>query len=229
LQLARWYARRRVASAFDGLFVEGLDAAREACRDRPLVVAMNHVSWWDPFVVVLLDCALGAESYCLMDRRNLDRMPFFGWIGAVPIHRDDPRQALADLKWASTLLDRPRRLVWIFPQGSQRPAHLRPLGLQRGVSILAAERDVDVLPVSLTYAYREAPQPSLAVSFGPPVRLTRGRPDALEERMVAGLARNDAFLTFGRGEHAALVAPSSPGSLPFAGRVLAGIGGGRRA
>jgi len=136
LSIARWYAHRRMARAFDGVFVAGLEQARELATREPLVIAMNHVSWWDPFVVVLVDAALGAESYCLMDAENLERLPFFGWLGAVPLRRLEPRLALADLKQHAALLDRPGRVVWIFPQGEQRPAHLRPLGLQRGVSVL---------------------------------------------------------------------------------------------
>ena len=32
------------------------------------------------------------------------------------------------MRYAARLLDRPRRLVWIFPQGAERPVTLRPLG-----------------------------------------------------------------------------------------------------
>lgn len=230
LALARWYGRRRVAETFDGLFVEGLAEARHRAAREPLILAMNHVAWWDSFVVVLLDQALGTESYCLMDAQNLGKLPFFGWIGAVPLRRDSPRDALLDLKASATLLDRPGRVLWIFPQGHQRPSHLRPLGLERGVSILANDAKATVLPVSLTYSFREAPQPTIAVSFGAPATVRRsGPPEALERSLVGGLDRNDTFITAGLGEYEALVPPRGAAKVPLAGRVLARFGGGAHA
>lgn len=230
LGVARWYARRRVASAFDGLFVHGLAEARQRVAAGPLIFAMNHVSWWDSFIVVLLDEALRAESHCLMDAQNLARLPFFGWIGAVPLRRANPREALVDLKASVDLLDRPGRVLWIFPQGHQRPSHLRPLGLERGVSILANDAKVDVVPVSLTYTFREAPQPSIAVNIGRPCSLRRaGPPEALEQSLVAGLERNDELLTAGTGEYEALVPPRAAGGVPLAGRFLARFGRGAHA
>ena len=78
LHLARRYVRRRMRGAFDGVYVAGLAAARERAARRPLIFAMNHVAWWDAFVVVTIDEALDTESYCLMDTENLVRLPFFG-------------------------------------------------------------------------------------------------------------------------------------------------------
>ena len=67
LALARRYARRRLARGLDGFFADGLEAARAAVRARPVVLAANHVGWWDSFLVVALDEALGTEGYALMD------------------------------------------------------------------------------------------------------------------------------------------------------------------
>lgn len=230
LSLARWYGQRRMARAFDGLFVEGLEEAKERASRGPLILAMNHVAWWDSFVVVQIDRAMGSESYCLMDADNLEKLPFFGWIGAVPLRRSEPRAALADIKASARLLDRPGRVLWIFPQGTQRPAHLRPLGLQRGVSILAGLSGAPVLPVALTYAFREAPEPTIAVSIGAPCVVRRtGALVELEESLVAGLDRNDVFVTTGRGSYKAIVPPRREQKVPLAGRLLARIGGSARA
>jgi 1-acyl-sn-glycerol-3-phosphate acyltransferase len=229
LRLARWYARRRLRAAFDGVFVSGLEPARDRVRRAPLVFAMNHVSWWDAFIVVLIDEALGAESYCLMDADNLDRLPFFGWIGAVPLHRSSPRTAIAELHRYAKLADRPGRIAWIFPQGAQRPPHLRPLGLHRGVNVLAAESGAAVVPVSLSYGFREAPEPTAVVSIGAPCELQRNAPPAeLEQRLIAGLEKNDRFVLSGDRDFDALVAPKRRTTVPLQGRLLARLGGGER-
>ncbi len=227
LQLARWYGRRRVARAFDGLFVEGLERAQAEAARGPVIFAMTHVSWWDPFVVVLLDEALGTESYCLMDAENLARLPFFGWIGAVPLRRAQPRQAIADLRRHAELLDRPARALWIFPQGTQRPSHLRPLGLHRGVGLLAEERATPVIPVALSYAFRERSEPTITVNIGEPCVARRvGAPAELERRLIAGLDRNDGFVVAGRGDYRPLVPARRPDPVPLFGRLLSRFAGG---
>ena len=160
--LARWYARRRVGSTFDGLHVCGMDAVRALARQRPLVLATNHAAWWDSFVI----------------------------------------------------------------QGEQRPSHLRPLGLQRGVGLLAGLSAAEIVPVSITYAVRASERPSIVVSLGEPCRvLRRGPPDELEVALIGGLDKNDAFLVSGSGAFAPLVASPRSGSVPLHGRVLARLAG----
>jgi 1-acyl-sn-glycerol-3-phosphate acyltransferase len=181
-------------------------------------------------VVVLVDAALGTESYCLMDAENLERLPFFGWIGAVSLRRLEPRLALADLKQHAELLDRPGRVVWIFPQGKQRPAHLRPLELQRGVSVLATASGARVLPLSLSYAFRERAEPAVVLTFGAPCEVARRGPlEALERGLVLGLEKNDRFVTEGEGSYRAIVPPQGPQQVPWAGRLVARLGGGHHA
>jgi len=228
LSLARRYVRSRMRRSFDGVFVSGLAEARRAVESGPVIFAANHVSWWDAFAVVLVDQALDATSHCLMDASNLARLPFFGWIGAVPIHRDDPRAALTDVRGAARLLDAPGDALWVFPQGRQRPAHLRPLGFERGVTVLARLTARPVIPVSVTYGFRERPEMTLAIAFGEAISgAGAGLSAALEERVEAGLDRNDAFLVSGSGAYAPLIEARGRSGVPISGRLLARLGGAR--
>lgn len=170
LRLARWWVRRELGRALDGLHVGGLERAREVCRSGAVLFVANHVAWWDPLVVLALDEALGTEGYALMDAENLCRIPFFVWLGGIPLDRTSPARSRAGLRAAAALLDRPGRAVWIFPQGRHRPAHLRPLDLQPGVRLLARlASGTHVVPVALQYAYRDAHQPAAYASFGAPL------------------------------------------------------------
>jgi len=164
-RMARPYVRRQLARALDGLYAAGVEQTRELLATRPVILAANHVAWWDPLLLVALDEALGAEGYALMDRENLGRFPIFTRLGGVPLDRERPR---AGLRLAAGLLDRPRRAVWIFPQGHERPPHLRPLGFRRGVSVLArlAPPEAVMVPVGIHYAFREGHYPAALVSLG---------------------------------------------------------------
>ena len=169
LRVARRYTRRRISRHLDGLWVSGLDEARAALAGRPLIFAANHVAWWDALLLLPLDEALGGLGWAVMDARNLRRLPFLGWVGALPLDRSSPERSRGCLQACAALLDRPGRALWIFPQGRQRPAHLRPLDLRPGVQTLHASSGVDLVAVSIDYVFLERARPAAVVRFSPPI------------------------------------------------------------
>lgn len=169
LSVARAYSRHRVSRGLDGVWVAGLERTRDALATRPLIFASNHVAWWDALLLVVLDRALGGLGWAVMDARNLRKLPFLGWIGALPLDRSSPERSRECLENSAALLDRPGRALWIFPQGRQRPAHLRPLDLRHGLEVLHATSPVDVVAVSLDYVFLERDRPAAIVRFSPPV------------------------------------------------------------
>jgi len=229
LSLARRYARRRARRELDGVWVAGLDEARALAAAGPVIFAATHVSWWDAFMVVLADTALGTTSHCLMDAENLARLPFFGWIGAIPIDRSGGSKARAGLRRAAELTAAPHAALWIFPQGRQRPAHLRPLGLQPGVELLARLCKAPVVPVSLSYQFREGERPAALLRFGAP--LSGGGLAELEGALIAGLDEIDSFVDQGPAAAPAFSAlvsgPAAPSQDGLGARILRWIGGRR--
>ena len=189
LRFWRLYSRWRVQRSLAGVFVSGLDTVRAKLAEGPVILASTHVSWWDGLIMVLLDEALRAEGHVVVEATTMNRMPWLRGIGAIPLDRSGGASARAGLRAAASVLDRPGRLVWIFPQGRQRPAWLRPLDLQPGVALLARMAHAPIIPVALTYAFREDPAPAAIVHFGDPVP-----PDQLEPALIAGLASIDRFL-----------------------------------
>lgn len=170
LAVARRYSRNRVGRSLDGLWVAGLREARDALAERPLIFAANHVAWWDTLLLLVLDEALGGVGWAVMDAGNLRTLPFLGWVGALPLDRSTPERSRHCLEASAALLDRPGRGLWIFPQGRQRPAHLRPLDLkQHGLQTLHARSPVDVVAVSLNYVFLERNRPAAVVRFSPPM------------------------------------------------------------
>lgn len=188
--LARAYARRAAARRFDGVFVHGLDELIGLAKDGPILLAANHVCWWDAFALVLVDEALHGDGRVLMDEVNLDRLPFFKAIGALPVSTTGGARVRRQLQDAANTLSGPGCSLWIFPQGRQRAWHLRPLGFQPGLALLARRARVPVIPVSLAYPWRETPVPSIALRFGAPVAGDDVR--AVEAAVGAGLDAIDA-------------------------------------
>ena len=169
LAVARGYVRRRVSRELDGVWVSGLDETRAALAARPLVFVANHVAWWDALLLVVLDQALGGLGWAVMDARNLRKLPFLGWLGALPLDRSSPDRSRECLENSAALLDRPGRCLWMFPQGRQRPAHLRPLDLKPGLQTMHASNPVDLVTVSINYVFLERSRPAAIVRFSAPI------------------------------------------------------------
>ncbi len=210
LGLARPYVRRRLGRGLDGFYAEGVEAAREVARRQPVILAANHVGWWDSFLVVALDEALGTQGYALMDAESVRRLPFFARLGALPLDRGGAASSRAGLRAAAAKLSGPGRALWIFPQGHHRPAHLRPLGFLGGVSLLARMApEAAVIPIAIQYAWGEQPMPAAWAHLGAPLR----GDDAgeLERAVEDGLARIDAALAGEAPPFPALVKPRAKG------------------
>ena len=196
LALARRYAQRQLARSLDGFYVEGVERGRTAAQGKPIILAANHVGWWDSFLVVALDEAFGTEGYALMRAQTIRQLPFFAYLGAIPLDLAHPR---AGLRAAAAMLDRPGRAVWIFPQGRHRPAHLRPLGFQPGIRTFARlAPDAAILPVALEYAFGEGRYPAAYAVVGEPLPaaelLRDGGMERLERAVEDGLERIDGAL-----------------------------------
>jgi len=192
--LFRFDARRRLQRTFARCLVRGLAPLAQRVAREPVIVVLNHVSFWDGFLLPCLERALCADAYCLMDRANLERFSFLRFAGAIPLGCGDIRRAQADLEHAARLLDRPGRLLFMFPQGKQVPAQL-PLRFHGGVLRMAELSGAAVVPVGLRYEFLEDPKPEIRISVGGAVSLlgTRvQRKRALESAVRVELDSIDA-------------------------------------
>jgi 1-acyl-sn-glycerol-3-phosphate acyltransferase len=192
LRFGRWVARSRLSAGLDGVWIDGLAGARDALARGPVVFACTHQSVLDPMVAVLVAEAAGGEHRYLMDAANYEKIRWFGRVGAVPIDRSSPAKMRKDLRAAVDGLSGPGRALWVFPQGRHVLPWRRPLGLQPGAGWIAKQAKAALLPVSLSYAYVEAPVPRASLVIGPAIPAERGVEDGLEAALVAGLARADA-------------------------------------
>jgi 1-acyl-sn-glycerol-3-phosphate acyltransferase len=181
------HARTRIARSFESLRIAGLDQARAAAERAPLLVVSNHTSWWDPLVALVVSHALGADGYALMDARNLRRLPFFARVGGFGADLTDATDGAHAIRYAARRLDRPGSLVWIFPQGRERPLTARPLGFMGGSAAVArVAKSATTIPAALRYEFGETERPTLYVALGAPLPAERDvtRARALHEEGV---------------------------------------------
>jgi 1-acyl-sn-glycerol-3-phosphate acyltransferase len=198
---SRWFvawferqAHRRLRASFGALHIAGRETLAQALERGPVLIVSNHSAWWDPLVALVLARRLvTADAYAMMDADNLRRLPFFAKAGGFGVDRSSRCDGAAATRHAAELLDRPRRLVWIFAQGEERPLHERPLRFLGGAAHVARRvPSATVLPVALAYAFGGSAMPSVFVAVGPEVigeRTTARARQAQVEAVEAQLAR----------------------------------------
>src|SRR5580693_8386926 len=86
-----------------------------AARGRPLVVYLNHSSWWGPLVGLAIAQATLPERrhYASVDAAVLARNPFFERLGFFAVDSGTARGARGFLDTALALLAEPDTALWI--------------------------------------------------------------------------------------------------------------------
>lgn len=189
------HARGRIHKSFGRVFVRGLAGARELASRTPVLIVSNHTSWWDPLVLLhASEHLLGTEGHALMDAKNLRRLPFFSLVGAFGVDLDEPSDGAAAVRHAARLLDRPGRMVWVFPQGDERPITERPLGFRGGAAQVARVAKAAVtIPAAIRYEHAAEELPRLYLSFGAALPYERDVGAARASQEAAVLGEMDAI------------------------------------
>lgn len=167
-RFAAWFAgiaKRRLHRTFGAPQWLGIDEARGALAGKSAVIVANHTSYWDGLVAMVVSERLGGRGYALMDAVNLKKRPFFALCGGIGIDRSSLGAAARGLRTATQLVKRPGALLWVFPQGSERPPN-EPLAFAGGAAAIAKHAEVPVLPIGLMYQFGDREQPYLWVACG---------------------------------------------------------------
>ena len=133
-------AARSIRRSFSTVRVLGEDPAGALDHDGPVVVYLNHPSWWDPMVCIHLARTLGR------DRKHsgpiaadaLRRYPMFGKLGFYGI--ESGLQGARTFRQVSrTLCEDPHQTLWITPEGHFTDVTSRPIELAPGLAHLARD------------------------------------------------------------------------------------------
>lgn len=140
---------RSVRSELAGVYVAGPRPPAAA------VVAANHGSWWDGYLLGLLARQLGTSAQIMMSREQLDRYPFLRAVGARPPSalRELARTANAG-QWAV-----------IFPEGTLQ-ASREIASLHPGAAWLTHHSGAPLVPAAVRVRVRGARKPEAFLLFG---------------------------------------------------------------
>jgi 1-acyl-sn-glycerol-3-phosphate acyltransferase len=187
LRYTRYYLRRH----FHTVRVAQEDYPEPPPPECPVVVFLNHPSWWDPLVALYLafHCFPGRTPYAPIEARALQQYRFFSRLGFFGIEPGTRRGAATFLRVGQAILARPATALWLTPGGEFSDPRVRPVMLRSGLGHLARRLPGGVLfPLALEYPFWQERTPEALARFGAPIVIPRDGERSPEE-WTALLAR----------------------------------------
>jgi 1-acyl-sn-glycerol-3-phosphate acyltransferase len=167
---AEWYAPRHFHA------VRLLLAGRPpTVTGKPTVVYLNHPSWWDPMICLLLSRRFWPDRkhYAPIDAAAMRRYRFFEKLGFFGVERDSRAGSLAFLRTARQVLEHPGSMLWVTAQGHFTDARRRPIELRPGLGhLLCRTGPATALPLAVEYCFWDQRHPEALMAFGEPVEVT---------------------------------------------------------
>ncbi len=157
---------------------------------RPLIVCLNHPSWWDPLTSILLSRYLQrpADHYAPMDALAFSRYGVMRKLGLFPVEQGTARGAVQFLRAAAHLFADPNAVLWITPQGGFTDVRTRPVVFRAGLdALLRRTPEATVLPLALEYTFWDERLPEALAMLGDPLvfhhgHLAGARPNRTPDR-----------------------------------------------
>ena len=158
---------------------------------RPVIVCLNHPSWWDPLVALTLarHTFPDRNHYAPIDSAALAKYPMFERLGFFGVEPGSARGAAAFLRTGKAILSDPQSVLWVTGEGKFTDVRTRPVRLKEGIAKLARGADgVAVVPLAIEYAFWEERAPEVLACWGEPI-LAELSTDEIASRLEAVMDR----------------------------------------
>jgi len=160
--------------------------------DDPAVIYLNHPSWWDPLLCLVLAHSLWPERphFAPIEATMLERYRFMKKIGFFGVEKS-PAGARDFVRVSRSLLARDRAMLWITPTGRFVDPRQRDVTFEGGLAFLAREMEGGhLVPLALELPFWKERTPEALCRLGTPIPAKKeGRTREewsrlLEERLV---------------------------------------------
>jgi 1-acyl-sn-glycerol-3-phosphate acyltransferase len=149
VRYTHYYLRRH----FHTVRVAQMNYPAPLSPDRPLIVFLNHPSWWDPLVAICLafHCFPGRAPYAPIEAKA-----FFARLGFFGVEPGTRRGAVTFLRVGQAVLSQPGTALWVTPGGQFSDPRVRPVTLRSGLAHLTQRIPHGVLfPLAIEYPFWE--------------------------------------------------------------------------
>ncbi len=139
----------------------------------PVVIYLNHPSWWDPMVGIALSRLLYSDRrhYVPIASEMLEKYKFLRRLGFFGV--DSTRRGTTKfLRTVDLIFKRNDAVLWITPTGKFNDPRERPVVFEKGIGHLAERASKALLiPMALEYPFWDERYPEALVRFGPGTRV----------------------------------------------------------
>jgi 1-acyl-sn-glycerol-3-phosphate acyltransferase len=223
------YLRWRIPRSFRALRLaraERFEALAPSVRagSHTLIVCLNHPSWWDPLIAIVLSRVLlpGGHHYAPMEASALRHYGFMRRLGLFPVDNTSPRAGAQFLRAAQAILSRPLSALWVTPEGHFTDVRRRPICWKPGIGALATRlQRCAVLPLALEYPFWDERKPEALALLGEPLWIE----DGSQQSSASWLALLTQSMEAAQDELAALAVARDPGAFATLIEGAAGAGG----
>lgn len=155
---------------FHGIYLMGEFPQLQNKSNLPLLICMNHSSWWDLLIGMWLAEKMPEWThYGVMDSVQLERYSIFKKMGVLGADKTSREGVRNFLKNAKNLLLPGSRALWITPQGEICSSRKRPIVLQSGLGhLMNGLGSCEIICVSVHYEFRTERLPDIFISISDP-------------------------------------------------------------
>lgn len=160
-----WYAKWLFRSRFKKIW---LKQSYRPATDSRTIYYLNHSSWWDGLIPLLLNRYLFHQrGRAMMEDKQMHRYRFFRRIGAFSVNLENPRHSLPSLRYALDSMKRENASLYIYPEGKIVPFTVDKPHFRGGLTWLCDRLpEVEVVPVGIYIHTMRHSKPELHISIG---------------------------------------------------------------
>ncbi|MEO0478730.1 MAG: lysophospholipid acyltransferase family protein [Planctomycetota bacterium] len=166
-------ARRELRKGFASTRILRGHEFPEVDEQRPLIVYLNHPSWWDPLVCIDQTRRVQPKraAFGPIDADALRQYPLFRRLGFYGIERESRAGSRTFLEVSTRVCGQPGTVIWMTPEGEFRDSSLRPVQLTAGLDRLvnrlhARGLKPQLVPLALHYGFWNEKRPELFLAYG---------------------------------------------------------------
>jgi len=109
--------------------------------NRSILLIANHFSFWDSLILFIVCRKLVKKNFYVMAREDTTvKFQYVKYGGAFSINKQS-RDMLESLDYAAELLDDPKNLVLIFPQGKLYSNFVNTIQFEKGITRVIEKAD----------------------------------------------------------------------------------------
>jgi len=170
-----------IENRFHSLKVKNIENFQKINSKYACICYAPHSNWWDGILAYTLCRKVFKRKMNLMVE-ELNRFPILSLAGGFSINKSSPQEAMKSLKYSVEILQNPKKILWIFPQGIIKPPNSRPVDFQSGLAYVAQNAvkkygGVNLCPIAVDYTFLREDKPEILVDIGEPICLTEAKQD----------------------------------------------------